>query len=247
MIQLSRPASPPELDEPTVTALTTEFVNTGTSVWNTPSIRSGLLNSSNSKCAFCETKLDEESKYMEVEHFRCKRDFPDMVVDWDNLLPACKRCNVRKGGYNVDMEGMIVNPFDVDPRNHMFLYNFRLRSRDVVGRSTIDTLYLNQSDRLVAVRSSIGEAVASALERIREYLEDYIAGQKTVRQQNRIIRGIEKLLVESSPQAEYSATTSTVLFGDPDFSWIRERLQERGLWDSLVLQEGIARACAMLP
>ena len=42
-------------------------------------------------------------------------DYPDEVVDWDNLLPSCKRCNTTKGTHDVVTEP-IINPFDIDPK-----------------------------------------------------------------------------------------------------------------------------------
>lgn len=110
---------------------------------------------------------------MEVEHFRCKNDFPHLVIEWDNLLPSCKRCNVQNHAYNVETEGMIIDPFSIEPRDHLYLQSYRLRWRDELGRRTVSTLYLNDSDRVVAKRFVIGEAISEVLEGLRELLEEY--------------------------------------------------------------------------
>jgi hypothetical protein len=245
MIKLDRPASPTELDEATAEALTTKYHADETSVWNTHYIRKALLESSASKCAYCETKLDEESKYMEVDHFNCKKDFGHLVVNWINLVPACKRCNGNKSSHNVITDGMIVNPYDLQPRNHLYLHNARIRYRDQIGRDTIDALYLNQSDRLVVVRAGIADAVGDALERIREFAEEVIAGKNTTRQKNKIVRGMEKLLHEAGRSAEYSATTATALLSDPDYAFIKLALDELGLWEPLAPLEQEAQSCAL--
>lgn len=246
MIRLERSKPPTELDVIRAAALIADYKATGASVWNAPFIRDALLVSSNSKCAYCETKLDEESKYMEVDHFRCKKDFEDSVVFWDNLLPACKRCNGQKSAYNVDVAQMIVDPFEVDPKKHLFLHNSRLRWRDSIGRATIDVLYLNQSDRMVSVRAQIADYVGSSLERIREYLEEYISGKVTTRQRNKIFRGMQELLRESNRTEQYSAVTATALLTDPHYAWMREKLVELGIWDQLKELEEEAIFCALI-
>jgi len=243
MIRLSRGDAPVELDDTHVAKLTAKFMQTGDPVWNSEYIRSGLLAASKNKCAYCETFLTEESKYLEVDHFRCKQDFPDLVVLWSNLVPACKRCNVRKSSYNVDTDGMLINPFDDEPRNHVYLHNYRLKWRDGIGRDTIDTLSLNQSDRLVSIRMMVGEIVMSSLDLIRQNLEAYELGPQTTRRRNSIVRGIEALLYQATPNAEYSATTATILLHDPDYLWIRTRLVDIGLWNTLNDIENEARKC----
>lgn len=247
MIELSRAEPPDELDADCKAKLTMEFAATGSPVWNQPYVRNALLQSSHSKCCYCEANIEEESKYMEVDHFRCKNDFPELVLDWANLLPSCKRCNGRKSSHNVETDGMILNPFEDSPPVHLFMLNYRIRWKDEIGRATIDALYLNDSDRMVTVRTKIGDAVSAALDRIRGNLEEYLTTTNTERKRRMVVRGIEKLLLESLPPAEYSATTATVLLSDPDYSWIRERLVDNGLWDEFGNLEDRARSSALLP
>lgn len=236
---------PKELDIGTAAALTARFREDNTSVWNTDYIRNTLLLSSSNKCAYCETRVDEESKYMEVDHFRPKKEFNHLVVRWDNLLPSCKRCNGNKSAYNVEKDGPIVNPYDVEPRNHLYLHNSRLRSRDQIGRDTIEALYLNQSDRLVKVRAEIAEAVGASLEQIRDFVDEYNAGKMTTRQINKIVRGMEKLLMESGSSAEYSAATATALLTDPDYPIVKAFLSQLGIWHQLGHLEIDAESCAL--
>ncbi|MDR6671394.1 hypothetical protein [Rhizobium sp. 1399] len=247
MIRLNRGNPPQELDATTVSDLTAEFAASGKSVWSQPYIREALLTLSRSKCAYCETKVNEESKYMEVEHFRCKDIHPDLVVEWDNLLPACKHCNGHKSTYDVDAEGMIADPFTTDPAIHFYFQNYRLRWRDDIGRRSIDTLYLNETTRLVSVRLRIGETVAQALETIRDQLEMYISGDQTTRRRNQITRGVKRLLEEAQPSAEFSALTATVLLTDPNYLWLKQNLSDLGLWQELAPFEAIALTIALLP
>jgi len=184
---------------------------------------------------------------MEVEHFRCKADFPELVVVWDNLIPSCKRCNGRKGSYNVEIDGMIANPYDVDPTNHFYFQNYRLRWRDDVGRNSISALYLNDTERMVAVRMEIGETICRSLEIIREQLEEFLIGNRNVRARNRITRGIEIILRECRPAAQFSALASTIVISEPNYLWIRESLQALNLWEDLAPLDAKASELALLP
>lgn len=114
MIKLERQPKPNYLSEAAVIELTEKFKSDGSSVWNHPQIKTPLLASSYEKCAFCECSLSDESKYMEVEHFKYKSLYKDLVVEWTNLLPTCKRCNIAKGIHDVTAD-LIVNPYEVDP------------------------------------------------------------------------------------------------------------------------------------
>src|SRR5437868_15151041 len=94
MIRLTRPPSPAELTQQVQQELTALFKADGKVVWDRGFIKDTLRLMSSGKCSYCECSLGEESKYLEVEHFADKHSYPDQVVDWLNLLPACKHCNV---------------------------------------------------------------------------------------------------------------------------------------------------------
>ncbi len=231
MIRVYRCAAPADLTSEKQRELVAKFKESNAKVWNRKFIRSTLLAMSHSKCCYCETDISVESKYMEVEHFRFKEDFPDDVVTWSNLLPSCKRCNVNKGTHNVDTQGMIIDPTLISPKDHLTMRNYRLRGLTSLGQKTIEVVYLNQSDRLVKARFNVGERTLKALEKIRELYTDY-EQSSDINLQRRILRGIEELLSEAGPTKEYSATTATVLAESLDFKYLKERLTARNLWTS---------------
>lgn len=245
LIKLERAPKPVELTEEKVEELTEKFKNEGSSVWNVNFIKMPLLGSSHRKCSYCEARLDEESKYMEVEHFRDKKDFPDSVVLWPNLLPSCKRCNGQKGSHNIETDGMIVNPYEDYPRNHFYIKNFRIRHLDEIGKRTIDVVYLNESVRMVQVRFQIGEEISKALETIKERVENFLSGQNGIAQRNKILGGVRNLLLECQPDAQYSAVSSTILLSDPDYTWVRAQLREFGLWDEFEELENVATSLCL--
>lgn len=49
-------------------------------------------------CAYCDGIMGETSSWT-IDHFRPQRDFPELTLDWENLFPACERCNTNKGSY----------------------------------------------------------------------------------------------------------------------------------------------------
>jgi len=115
MIKLDRTPKPVELTAELQVTLTDEFKSTGKSVWNVDFIKKGLLVFSNDKCCYCEANINEESKYLEVEHFHHKDTYKDEVLEWENLLPSCKKCNGTKNDHDTKLEP-IIDPSKIDPK-----------------------------------------------------------------------------------------------------------------------------------
>ena len=232
MIKLSRPDAPEELTTDVVQSLTREFLeDKSKNVWHKNYIRDGLSRMSNSKCAYCETILDEEAKYLEVEHFKNKGDYPDLVVVWDNLLPSCKHCNVSKGVHDVVAEP-IVDPSVVDPRDYLSFKNYRFEGKCPVGESTIEVIDLNDHQRYVRKRFQVGDAIYESINRLSEALEKYTEDISSVRRKNKLLSQMRSILRESHPTAEYSATSATILTQSMKFNYVKRELENLGLWDA---------------
>ncbi len=81
-----------------------------------------LFKCSHNKCAFCETI--PYGSYLEVEHYAPKNLYPELILDWENLLPSCRKCNNYKHDHDSISEP-IINPCKVDPEpyfDYEFLY-----------------------------------------------------------------------------------------------------------------------------
>jgi uncharacterized protein (TIGR02646 family) len=245
LIKLERQTKPDYLSDATVTGLTAKFKSDGSSVWNHPQIKSPLLISSYNKCAYCECSLSDESKYMEVEHFKYKDLYAELVVEWSNLLPACKRCNIAKGVHDVDAE-MLINPYDVDPRNHLTFKLYQFRGRDQLGSSTVEALDLNNSERLVFKRFEVGEQVFSSVRVAVDRLEAYKLSSTAIRR-NKLLSIVETILNECQPGAIYAATTATVALNDEEFLGLVAQLRALGMWeDYLEAKFSKAQSIALL-
>lgn len=236
MIKLNRTPKPVELTTALQDSLTKEFKTTGKSVWHLDFIKDGLLEFSNNKCCYCETNITEESKYLEVEHFHHKDEYPNEVLDWDNLLPSCKKCNGKKGTHNTITEP-IINPTVNNPKKHLRFWRYRIKGKNDFGKLTVIVLDLNNQDRLVKKRFEIGNAIQEKLEELNELADDYISGvHQTTRRRNRIVNGIKNLMREGLPTASYSATSATIILTDTEFNELKLKLIGLTLWDAELIQ-----------
>lgn len=236
MIKLERTSKPVELTTAIQATLTNEFKLTGKSVWQLEFIRKNLLSFSNDKCCYCEANIKEESKYLEVEHFHHKDTYKDEVLEWENLLPSCKRCNATKKDHDTIAEP-IIDPSVIDPKLHLKYRYYRIKGKDELGKLTISVLDLNNSDRLVKKRFEIGNAIQDKLEQLNELTDDYINGiQTSTRRKNRIVNGIKDLMKEGLPVSIYSATTAAIILTDLEYINLKQKLSELALWDLELLQ-----------
>ena len=60
-------------------------------------IRDALKQDFGEICAYCEQSF-QSSNRQTTDHFRPRHRFPDLWLDWLNLVYACHRCNQRKVG-----------------------------------------------------------------------------------------------------------------------------------------------------
>ncbi|OIJ35374.1 MULTISPECIES: hypothetical protein [Acinetobacter] len=221
MIKLQREPKPAFLTEEKVTELTANFkANPKLTVWKHEEIGKTLLRSSANKCAYCECELQIEDSYMQVEHFKDKDTYPDDVINWDNLLPSCGRCNRKKWTLDVIAEP-IVNPYVDVPKDHLSQEAFRLYGKDEKGNITIKKLFLNDDDRLVLPRFLACNEVNRQLSKIVANLADIDDTRDS----------ISTLLQSCQADKAYSAFLTSTLHANRDYLMIKNQLQTTGMWD----------------
>ncbi len=230
-----------------VRTLTDKYKAKGDCVWHIEELKTALLHLSDNKCAYCECDLTKESKYMEVEHFEDKHNNPDKVMEWDNLLPACKRCNGSKGIHDVVHEP-IIDPFKEDPKNHLKLRLYRFREKTLMGKNTIEVVDLNHCERAVAKRFEIGEALLTSIKEALEKLDRFIENNST-KSKNRLLGHVQSLLLECQKKSQYSATAASVLHAETDYHELRIKMKAINLWSEELeklhlLSEKISMECA---
>lgn len=231
MIQLNAMPRPLTLTDELVQQLTALFKADKTQrVWNKDFIKSPLLKMSSGKCCYCECRIDEESKYMEVEHFRCKDIYEDDVVLWSNLLPSCKRCNVNKADHDTNAEPM-VHPVDDDPRNHLELKAYRFYGKTLIGKTTIEVVKLNERERLQLKRFEVGSKIKEALDEVEEQVRDYLASLRSPYKRRNILSKLRGIMEQGFPTQEYAATVATEILREDSYYFVKTELMNLGSWD----------------
>ena len=229
MIQLSALPRPAKLTDDLVIKLTKRFRDTGKSVWIQSFIKEYLLKMSHDKCAFCECNIVEESKYLEVEHYLPKSIYDGKVVDWANLLPACKRCNGCKSDHNTAIEP-IVHPVNDKPNEHLKWYHYFFKGKTIIGKTTIQVLQINDI-RIRNPRTKIGAATIEQLENLRDLIELY-EEKPAVKWRNKIQSWLDKIMKEAQPNSEYSATVATVIWHCEAYHFAKDFFQKQGWWNN---------------
>lgn len=226
MIKLTLPEKPLELAENEV-ALTAEFkADNNRHVWKKDYITNALLQMSNNKCAYSEVKLNVNSTYLEVEHFKPKSLYPDDVVKWGNLLPSCKLCNDSKGDWDV-VSDPIVNPLVDDPNEHLYIKGCRFYKKDQIGDNTIKAVSLNDNSQFVIPRFQVASDICDRLESSFDDLKTADSERK-IRNQ---VRRITQILKMCLPTEAYSAAVSTyLLYDSPVFRELKAYLLSSKLW-----------------
>lgn len=229
MIKLERGECPKEFTAEVCEELTKLYLeNRDKDVWNSPKIKKplkdALLEMSHHKCAYCECILNIEAKDVTIDHFLPKSTNPIRVVDWENLLPSCLRCNREKGDY----EGKIVNPCKDKPQDYIALDSksrYRLRGIDAtgIGKNTIVSIKLNDIQRVMVPRMTEWEDIHR---RLAEILEDLEEEGYRPKYKNRA----EILMNECMPGSSYAAVKATNMLDDDCYKGIKNFLNAEGKW-----------------
>lgn len=229
MIKLERGECPKELTPEVCEELTKLYSeNRDKDVWNSPKIKKPLkdelLRMSHGKCVYCECRLNIESKDVTIDHFLPKSTHPGSVVKWENLFPACLRCNREKGDY----EGKLVNPCKDKPQDYFALDSksrYRLKGIDQagIGKNTIVSIKLNDIQRVMVPRMIEWEDIHQRLADILEDLEE--EGYKP-KYKNKV----EVLMGECMPESSYAAVKATNMLDDDCYKSIKNFLRSEGKW-----------------
>lgn len=233
MIKIDRIPAPEELTPEVVKDKTERFkADPKINVWNNPYIKDKLMEMSHGKCAYCECKLNSESKYMEVEHFHNKNKYPDEVVSWDNLLPACKSCNGTKNDHDTVLYP-IVNPTVDKPGNHLAFRHYRYVEKDNIGRETIVALNLNDSERKCLPRFMVCNSLEEKLDEIENDLNNLSANSST-QAINKLKNKMQGLLQSCQSDREYTAIKASVMAAHPKFIYLVDQMKANCWWTPMM-------------
>lgn len=231
MIKINRLPCPEQLTQEVKDAKTAKYRESAISVWNESYIKDTLLRMSHNKCCYCECNVVAGGSYMEVEHFHPKGLYPEEVVDWDNLLPSCKKCNTQKGEHNTVAEP-IINPAVDRPQDHLKIrVGVRFKPKDDIGADTIAVLDLNNQVKHATPRHQIVQEIENKIEDLLDKTTDYVDSKnKTTRKKNKLLNGVRELLEVCQPTEPYSAFMATALLTNDSYDDMKKCLENEGLW-----------------
>ena len=233
MRHLNRPAPPVELTQEVIdTKKAIYMADNDQAVWKETYIENALLSMSHDKCCYCECSIKEESKYMEIDHFHDRHDYPDEVMDWNNLLPSCKKCNGTKGTYDT-VTSPIIDPSVDFPQNHLSLYNgVRFRNKDDKGFQTIIALDLNNQDRHCTPRYMIVKEINSKMESFHHSSEEFIKGLRVITPQGvgRLRNNVLELMQKGDDDKVYCSIAASAILNDPIYPLLKSNLQSLSSW-----------------
>ena len=231
MIKINRLPCPEQLTQEVKDAKTAKYRESAIPVWNESYIKDCLLEMSHNKCCYCECNVIAGGSYMEVEHFHPKGLYPDEVVDWNNLLPSCKKCNAQKGEHDTVTEP-IINPVVDRPQNHLKIrMGVRFKPKDNIGTDTISVLDLNNQVKHATPRYKIVQEIENKIEDLFDQTNEYIGSQnKTTGKKNKLLNGVRALLQVCQPTEPYSAFMVTALLTNDCYEDMKKLLVDEGLW-----------------
>ncbi len=152
-------------------------------------VKGALFNCSHQKCSYCEAIPIGSS--LRVDHFFPKKLYPEMILDWDNLLPSCDNCNTRKSAHDTKNEP-IINPSIIDPIPYYDFDNIWMipaveSPNSVLTKRTIDVCDLNRRE-LLRSRSNLLLDLSVYQRDIDNVLIDLNNPMSDLKIKNRIIR-----------------------------------------------------------
>jgi len=231
MIKLERISPPKELTADKVAKFTKQYQEKDTAVWQKSYIKERLLEMSYDKCAYCECELQIAAAYVEIEHFLPKKHFSEKVMEWENLLPSCKRCN----GLKHDKIIPIIEPTKIEPKEHL-LFNLKTFSSNTdLGKQTIAVLKLNHS-RLKKPRNKLRFNIIKDLEMMFSFAEVLENAPDNNKAKSNLYKFLKSWLEEVQPTEEYCAVKTSILFTEKQdnqttyYQNIKTKMQALDIW-----------------
>lgn len=144
-------------------------------------LRAALVAEQRGLCCYCMSRIVVDSQKMKIEHWQCQANYPQLQLQYDNLLGAClgghgqrpegQTCDNRKG--NQDLQWNPATPVhDIEARIK-YRSNGEIRSDDQQFDGQIDTV-LNLN--LAVLKNSRKGALDAVLEwwRVKQPDEDQV-------------------------------------------------------------------------
>ena len=221
MIKLERPIEAPSklvegqtylnnliLDKGDISHLSEDECDNVNKFYRHEQVKTVLFETSHFKCAYCETI--STGNYLEVEHFRPKSIYRDLTLEWSNLLPSCKKCNLKKRNFDTGLYP-IIDPYVEDPENFLKYEFLSIKSSDHCPdrdktKRTIDLCGLNRPE-LLEERIRLLRVLTEYSNNLQQKINNYIPNNTSLQNFNILINiknSLEIITQKSRPEENYS-------------------------------------------
>lgn len=89
--------------------------------YNTEETKRHFKKMNHERCSFCTRFIQDFDDQMTVEHIKIKRDFPQKIFQWSNLLCACGTCNTKRSIRKYQLQKYL-DPTRIDDIERYFSY-----------------------------------------------------------------------------------------------------------------------------
>ena len=118
-------------------------------------------------CAYCEGKYVVTSS-SQIEHFKPKSLYPNLMFDYNNMNLSCELCNKAKLN---KFDEKLINPTVDEPYEHIQFKAYMIVPKDERGKTTIDMFKLNSNER-VNIKKAKYIPIYNRLEIIKEEVDN---------------------------------------------------------------------------
>lgn len=102
--------------------------------YNTEETKRHFQKMNHGRCSFCTQFLQDFDDAMTVEHIKTKRDYPQKIFQWSNLLCACSICNTKRST-RAHYPQKYLDPTKIDDIEKYFCYKV---DGTIVANDTLD-------------------------------------------------------------------------------------------------------------
>lgn len=184
---------------------------------NREQIQEILFRTSHEKCSYCERKPNKGGGYIEIEHFYPKKDYPDKVFDFDNLLPSCKQCNTAKSGKD---GSEILNPYNessITPHLALDMKTMALKGISPKGKATVSALEASLNTKKFFKEGEIEQGALPERQNIQLTIEKKLDAIEKTKEEH-IFSQLKGLLEIIDEKEVLTATYATVILNHTGFN-----------------------------
>ncbi|KTC91292.1 HNH endonuclease [Fluoribacter dumoffii] len=138
----------------------------------------------NYSCGYCkanEPEIGGAKNSFQIDHYQPKKEFPELINNYENLIYACRACNQYKGDYwptpfESLLQKIILNPRVDNLEKHIDLRNFEWMAKTLRGKWNILKLRLASEPHITRRkdRAKIQQMIKKLLDKIPTFQKEIL-------------------------------------------------------------------------